>query len=79
MYATLKVSQPLSTNVYVARTQIVEHIHYLKNLLQAQKLGQTVTYPHRQLIDSIVYYRLKLKNQNRIIREHEQLHFRFGG
>lgn len=75
----IKPFKPLSTNVYVKRTQLKENIETLRDILQNQKFTNHIVYDFRLLIDSINFYKKELAKTEKDISDMEQLNFAFGG
>ncbi len=78
MHTVIQPKQILSTNIYSKKTQLVNHIQFLKDVLQNQKFTNEYIYHNQDLIKSIKYFKSKLKQLEHEILRHEQTHFPFG-
>lgn len=67
-----------SSNIYSKKSQLVNHIQYLRDILQNQKFTNEIIYSNRLLIDSIKYFKSLLKQVENEILIHEQRCFPFG-
>lgn len=70
--------EPLSTNIYAKRSQLVNRINKIRDIMQHQKFSKEILYRFDTLHDNLVYYKMILNDLNSDIKRLEQNTFIFG-
>lgn len=78
MHNVINPQKPFSTNIYSKRSQLVNHIQLLRDILQNQKFTNEIRYHNQDLIHSIKHFKNVLKHHNKEILKFETLGFPFG-
>lgn len=70
--------EPLSTNIYVKRSQLINRINKIRDIMQHQKFSKEILYRFQTLHDNLTFYKMVLNDLNVTINKLEQSTFIYG-